>query len=295
MTATRARNLLPAIAAIALAASAQAGFTNDQFEENPNVTQDGLEWPEVEFPSAETRGRGFRPGEKFVYRAQGGLFKKAGSMEIATALDPESEAEQPKLLVLTETASAGLIRRFYPMTLKAKTILDATEWRMDFNSVDGEARSEKNKSLTLLDYDRGLMKYDDEAEPRRNKVVPIPYGTALDYSSSFLQLRGFDLAVGSEFPIFICTKGKFYYVTLSVAEIETISTELGKKECFRLEPTSSFPQSKLFREGGKMSIWITNDAERIPVRFDVHTNVGNASMRIESYDNGQSTNIAQNP
>jgi hypothetical protein len=67
-------------------------------------------------------------------------------------------------------------------------------------------------------------------------------------------------------------------------ELETLDTDIGEVECFRLEPISSFPVSKVFREGGKMAVWITNDERRIPVRFDVKTSVGNASIRLEEYE-----------
>jgi hypothetical protein len=92
-----------------------------------------------------------------------------------------------------------------------------------------------------------------------------------------------DLAVGKTYPLFVSTKGKFYYAILEVMEIETLDTKIGDVECFRLEPVSSFPVSKVFREGGKMAVWITSDERRIPVRFDVKTSVGNASIRLVDY------------
>ena len=260
-----------------------AGFGSDSFEEDPSIAQDeNLNWPEADFPEASVRGKGFRAGERFEYRAQWGIFRKAGKMVITT--ESNMIDEEKKLVVTTETSSAGLIRQFYPMTLSATSILDPEHWRMELNRTAGHTRSEANNTLTVFDYERGLMKFEDEAEPVHNKVRRIPYDVPMDYTSSLLQLRGLDLEVGQVYPIFVSTKGKFYYVELKVAEREELDTDVGERMCFRLEPILAYPQSKLFREGGSMSIWISADEERIPVRFDVKTNVGTATMRITEYE-----------
>ncbi len=276
--------ILPALSALLLFAPAplRAGFGNEAFEDDPALRQqDDLEWPEVEFPSAETRGRGFKPGESFEYRAQWGWFRKAG--RIAFSTEASDDPEQPALIVKTETSSAGLIRKFYPMTLVATTILDTKNWRMLRNETKGKVRSDESSTITLFDFERDLMNYEDQIEPEYNHIRALPYDCPVDYSSAFLQLRGMDLAIDKTYPIFVSTKGKFYYAVLKVMEIETLDTDIGEIECFRLEPISSFPVSKVFREGGKMAVWITTDDRRIPVRFDVKTSVGNASIRLEKY------------
>ena len=64
---------------------------------------------------------------------------------------------------------------------------------------------------------------------------------------------------------------------------ETITTQFGKIKAFRVEPVSAYPQSKIFREGGKMAIWVSADDRRIPLRLDVKTSIGTASMRLEAF------------
>jgi len=261
---------------------AMAGFGNEEFEEDPSIRQEeDLDWPEVAFPSAEERSRGFKVGEALEYRAQWGIFRKAGVIRIFT--ESVEDEDRNALQVVTQSASAGLIRRIYPMEMEARTVLDAHDWRALRNEVRGRARSEETDTLTLFDYSRKLMSYEDKTEPERNLIRPIPYDCALDYSSAFLQLRGMDLEIGSKHPIFVSSRSKFYFVILQVVEKEAIKTKLGKIDCMRLEPLSSFPESKLFREGGKLEIWISDDERRIPVRFDVKTPVGTATVRLESY------------
>ncbi len=264
-----------------LPAQTRAGFGNEQFEDDPSKPQEELDWPEVSFPTAKERGVGFRAGERLEYRAQWGFFRKAGKIVI------ETKEVNSKIQVSTATASAGLIRRIYPMTLNATSTIDPRQWRMEKNEVNGKTRSKLNQTNTHIDYETDQIVFENKVEPERSKISDLPYDVPLDYASSLLQLRGYDLKVGQAYPIFVTSKGKFYYIEMSVAEIESRKTDLGQRDCFRLEPTKAFPRSKLFKEGGNMSIWITNDDQRIPVRFDVKTSVGTASIRLEKYEAGE--------
>lgn len=274
--------LVALVCSLCLSSRLQAGFGNDAFEDDPSLRQeDNLDWPEVEFPTPEIRGRGFKPGEAFHYQARWGIFKKAGSMSFETeAID---DSDQAALKVVTKVASQGLIRKLYPLTMQATTVLDADNWRVLRNETDSDERSKQRSHVTLFDYDRMLMNYEDQLRPEFNHIRELPYDCPVDYASAFLQLRGMDLELDGIYPVFVSTKNKFYFAQLKVVAMEELDTEIGDVECFRLEPISSFPVSKVFREGGKMALWITNDDRRIPVRLDVKAPVGTASIRLESY------------
>ncbi|MBK1880157.1 DUF3108 domain-containing protein [Pelagicoccus mobilis] len=281
-SSTKLNFLLAFCLAVLVPAALEAGYGNDAFEDDPSLRQkDDLEWPEVEFPSADERGKGFKAGETFSYRARWGIFKKAGSMSFSTENAPNSGGKA--ITVRTDVASRGLIKKLYPLQMKAIALIDTENWRVVRNQTLEKSGSDHKSNVTLFDFDRMLMNYEDKFRPERNHIRELPYDCPVDYASAFLQIRGFDLEVGTVYPLFITTKGKFYYAQLKVMEMETLKTVLGEKECFRLEPISSYPQSKVFREGGKMALWVTNDQDRIPVQLEVKAPVGTASIRLESY------------
>jgi hypothetical protein len=296
--ANKARNFripllsLTLLATLFAASSLRAGFSDDEFDEGSSPDQhDEIVWPQIEFPDAAARGEAFRPGQSFTFRAQWGIFRKAGRIEISTEAAPKSET--PGLLVNMETASAGMIRKFYPMTLEATTLLDAQNWRVLRDEVDVKIRSDINRTLAHFDYEDNTINYIDHVEPERNKIRQLPYDITLDYASSILQLRSWDMSVGSRYPMCVNSRGKLYFVELEVMEKETIKTEFGDRACYRIEPVRVVPQSKTFREGGKMSIWMTADAERIPVRLDIKTSVGTARMLLEDYELPNATAVAK--
>lgn len=255
-------------------------------EDASPVAVEPAEWPEAEFAIAAQRGKAFKPNEKLIFRAQWGIFRKAGQMVIET--ERKVEDDQEKLLVKTETASKGFIRSFYPMTLHAETVLDTDHWRMDTNVVNGKTRSSISETQTTFDYDAGTMSHYDAHNPKRCGTKELPYPYPLDYASALLQIRGWDLNEGESYPLLISSKGKFYFIQMAISSTEKINTPFGKMEAFRIEPVSAYPQSRIFREGGNFSIWVTADSRRIPLRFDLKTKVGTASMRLSSYElNGE--------
>lgn len=271
-----------AASCLVLRFSADGGIDPSEFQEDDTVHLEDLkDWPEADFPAPEIRGRAFAPGETFTYRAQWGIFRKAGTITIST--DQPEGAEDGHLLVKTETESHGLIRAIYPMWLKAVTKLDTKLWRAVYNEVTGKARSDLTETETFFDYSEGVMHHEDKLNPDRNIDKSIPYPYPLDYASALLQIRGWDLEEGKAYPLLVSSKGKFYYVELEVRGIDEVQTPRGKVEALRLEPVKAFPKSKIFREGGSMSVWVSNDEDRIPVRFDLKTSIGIASMRIEDF------------
>ncbi len=261
-------------------------------EDSTLIPEENLQWPEAHFADASIRGRAFKPGEKFTFHAQWGIFRKAGQIVIET--DRKNETAGEKFVIRMETASKGLIRSFYPMTLKAETVLDTDHWRMDTNVVNGKTRSTLSETKTTFDYENGTMDHFDAHNPHRCGTKPLPYPYPLDYASSLLQIRSWDLQEGEVYPLLISSRGKFYFIEMKIFGTENINTRFGKMEAYRIEPVTAYPQSKIFREGGNFAIWISTDSRRIPLRFDLKTSIGTASMRLNHYELTGEALVAKN-
>ncbi len=275
------RRLLPLLLAGALATPGLALDPKEIREDEDSEEPAEIVWPEREFPDPKLSANGFNPGERFQFRGQWGIFRKVGQIVIST--EPSSVPEPDFLMVKTEARTTGLIKAVFPLMLEGHTILDSGEGRIIENRVTDKGRSNEKETITRFDFDTGTMNHVDKLRPERNKVKTLPYPTPLDYASAILQIRGWDLAEGSRHSLFISSGGKFYLIEMETKEIESLSTQFGRMEAFRVEPVSAFPQSKIFREGGKMAIWVSSDPRRIPLRLDVNTSIGTASMRLEDF------------
>jgi hypothetical protein len=58
-------------------------------------------------------------------------------------------------------------------------------------------------------------------------------------------------------------------------------TILGKVWCFRVEP-AVFGAGHMIEDKGSMSIWITDDPRRIPVRSRIDTSFGRVEVRLKA-------------
>jgi len=253
--------------------------------------RESLVWPKADFPGAAERARGFRAGETFAYRVQWGIFPKAGSMVIETQNRKTDRGSQ--IVVHSTTRSRGLVNAFYPVAYNARTLIDAQRGRMDELSVEGMVKKENTLAIMLFDYESGLMRYVDSEQPEDNVARSIPYPYPVDYACALLQIRGWDLREGAVHPLLIASKGKFYYIRMEVRALERIDTLEGEQDAYLVEPVSAFPKSKLLSSGGMVSIWISADQRRLPLRFDVKTEGTKVSMRLERYEISEDPLLAQ--
>ena len=60
---------------------------------------------------------------------------------------------------------------------------------------------------------------------------------------------------------------------------------LGKKWCWRVEP-QVFGDNRLIAQEGDMTLWITDDARRIPVRARIHAKIGKLEVKLKSVEKG---------
>ncbi len=63
---------------------------------------------------------------------------------------------------------------------------------------------------------------------------------------------------------------------------ETINTESGKFECIKLSP--ALQPGRVFRKDSRMYMWMTNDANRIPVKVEVEILIGSLVLELEKYE-----------
>ena len=105
-----------------------------------------------------------------------------------------------------------------------------------------------------------------------------------DVVSGIYALRLLPLAVGKQFDLTVSDSGLVYRVPVSVTGRELQRTAIGKVWCFKVEP-DIFGHDRMIEGDGKMVIWITDDARRVPVRSVINTSVGKVDIRLKSATN----------
>ncbi len=135
-------------------------------------------------------------------------------------------------------------------------------------------------------YDEVMYNQDDlYVESQRNGKVSVPKNT-LDMASVLYYVRRLDLSTlknddvihldtyfGDEiFPFYIVYKGK-----------ETISIGSGKYKCFKFVPVVE--PGRIFENKDDMTIWFTDDENKIPVSIKFDILVGSFRCDLVKYEN----------
>jgi hypothetical protein len=107
------------------------------------------------------------------------------------------------------------------------------------------------------------------------KVYPLPVN-ATDIVGGFMQLRFFDTLtmVGffedASYPLKIAYMGK-----------EVVKTKVGKIPCHVLQP--KMPKNELFDGTNAIRVWISDDKNKIPVKFSAKMFVGHTGIELTSF------------
>lgn len=107
-------------------------------------------------------------------------------------------------------------------------------------------------------------KFGRKTKKAKEKRMDIPPFTQ-DILSAFYYFRQQDFSVGDTLTINVTADGRNYPARIIARKLKTIDTIFGEKECIVAEPI--LEGEAIFKQTGKILIWITNDEYKIPVKL----------------------------
>ncbi len=137
------------------------------------------------------------------------------------------------------------------------------------------------------DTDVAVFKHEEKhlwSTKAKGKVTMPEY--TQDIISALYYARNLDFAsakVGQEYPINIYLDNEIYNLKFKYDGKETIKTDIGKVKCIRLVP--KLVVDRVFKKEDDMTIWVTDDANKIPVRVKAKIAVGSLKVDLTSYSN----------
>lgn len=239
---------------------------------------------------AQNSGKGdpFTVGEVLNYEAKlsralvGGLSIGGADMTFSTANAPNGK----DYLFLGEAVSKGsLLRLFrYRFLQKMESTVDREKFHVLKTIKRDEQGSRVRDSEATFNYETKQVTFvevnpaDRANVPRR--IASTIRDNTLDLVSGLYSLRRMPLAVGKTFDLYVSDSGLVYRVPVKVTARELEKSVLGRVWCLRLEP-QIFGTGRLIEDDGKMSLWITEDNRRIPVRAEIYANVGKIEIKLK--------------
>ena len=228
----------------------------------------------------------YREGERLVYDVSW-MGIKAGEATLEVQGVVSVNGHQAYHLVTT-ARSTPLISKIYQVDDRTESFLQIDPLRalrFDKNLREGRYR---HSSQTVFDHEKGIATFRyldfspvpkgitrlDEAE-RYGKYVshefPLSPG-ALDELSVLYYVRTLPLPGNSTVTARVFASRKNWELEVKVLGHESLDTVLGRLETLKVEPVLKF--EGIFQQKGRMLVWLTNDAERIPVQMKSEIIIG---------------------
>ena len=125
----------------------------------------------------------------------------------------------------------------------------------------------------------------DAGRSTKGKVYTIPNSTH-DILSAFYYARNLNLQgvkIGDIITIQTFFDEELFPLKIKIVGREVISTRAGDIRCIKIHPL--IQQGRVFKEEDDLTLWVSDDINRIPVRLQAEVLVGSIKMDLRSYSN----------
>jgi hypothetical protein len=239
------------------------------------------------FSSAQTtKTKPFRVGETLTYEGKfSKIIKGIGVADLSLKI--ERADDSGNYLIKSEARSKGSLLKLFRFSFfqQFNSIVDADRFRILKTVKRDEQKDRVRDSEAVFDYDDRRVIYveTDPRDPARppRKIASEIDGDTHDLISAIYSLRLLPLAVGRSFDVFISDSGLLYKIPVRITAREQQKSILGKMWCFRVEP-EIFGMNRLVEKEGDMTIWITDDARRLPVRAQINSDLGRIEVKLKT-------------
>lgn len=214
----------------------------------------------------------FGVGEKLVFDiAYGPIVAGEAIMSIP---DTVMYRGQACYRVLTTARSTKFVDTFFKVRDRVETLIDTEgifPWRFEKRIREGKYRSHRKEI------------YDQSSERvyyKKDTIDVAPYIQGV--LSSFYFVRTMDLEVGKHFDIDNFGDGKIYPLRILVHKKEKVRVPAGTFKCILVEPI--LKEEGIFKHEGRLRIWLTDDAYRMPVLMKSKALIGSIDVRLTRYN-----------
>jgi hypothetical protein len=231
----------------------------------------------------------FIDGETLTY--EGKISKIIRGIAVADlTISIQKAPDGEDYLIKGEAKSKGTLLKLFRFSFlqEVESSVDSDGFRAT-RTVKHDVQKERvRNSEAVFDYAVRRVTYveTDPNEPMRppRRIASEIDDVNHDLISGLYSLRLMPLAVGKTFRMSISDSGLVYDIPVRIAAREQQKTIFGRKWCFRIEP-QIFGPNRLIEREGDMTIWVTDDARRLPVRSVVNSPYGKIDIRLKTAKN----------
>lgn len=236
----------------------------------------------------------FSAGEELVYQTE---FNKAllrgvdvAEFHFRVNADPAGSEngaarDAARLRLVADAVSKGFFAKLFRINIHEH--IESTIANDIFTPLRTTRLDEQGKRVRIAEagFDHQARKVTwterDPNHPQPPTTTTIDFQEPIqDLLSAIYFLRTKKLTVGESLTVPLTDSGRFVNVQVAVVERKRMNSALGRVTAVRIQP-AIFGENALVKRAGTLSIWITDDNRRIPIKAQLKVEIGTFDIKLK--------------
>ena len=221
------------------------------------------------------RNQAFKTGEILEYRIHYGFVDAGiGRLEVKEKFSTINNRKCYHVIGIGETR--GAFDWFFKVRDRFESYID-TESLMPWVFIRKVEEGSYNKSQHVT------FNHTKNTATSEKVTIPVPEYVQ-DLVSAFFYARTLDFTnakPGALFPISAYLDDEVFEMTIKYIGKEQVNTKLGTFNCIKFRPL--LLEGRVFKEEEDMTVWVSDDNNRIVVRAEANILVGSIKMDLKGY------------
>lgn len=222
-------------------------------------------------------------GESITLRIHYG-FLTAGNATLTTKKG--NFRGQPHMYVKGVGSTTGAVKAFFKVEDLYESYINTETELPTFYVRNVKEGSYRQHFETNFNHANNTLLLTDKKTPANGTKTIKSVKGVQDMLSCFYYLRSRtpnELRTGTVINMNVWIDDEMFAFQLKVMGTETLSTKFGKINCLKIIP--SVKSGRVFKEKEGVTMWVTNDANHIPVLLKAELAVGSLKASLDSYKN----------
>jgi hypothetical protein len=207
------------------------------------------------------------------------------------AANTTADSKPYALTFSADVSSKGFFARLFNLKFRERveSIVEPISFTVQKTTILDEQGKRVRTTESTFDASKGRMIWtsrdpnNPNAEPRH--AIAEFSGQLQDVLSAIYFIRTQPLEVGKTFEVFVGDGGKVYTIPVQVVDKKRMKTIFGRVNVLRVNAELFGPERLIDKEKGEFSIFITDNAQHIPVGGRVKTDYGTFDITLKQIVN----------
>jgi hypothetical protein len=243
--------------------------------------------PEPVAATAEKPPFGFHAGETMAFEVKlGGIL--AGEAQLAVGEPGDVGGGHTGVAIRSRLATVGAAALVKKVVDDATTVVDIDTHRPIEMSTDVEYGDNKYTAKVTWSGDDVDVVWARKDSANNGKVhFDFTGQVAHDAHTAMAEVRGWRAPEGSRRTFWVVGGRRVWRADLVVGGQETLGTPLGNRATIRLEGVAYRARGDLRidekKKPRKFTVWVSDDADRVPLRVQAGTELGDVTIELVDY------------